>query len=138
VQYTLDFAVAEAPACPDGDIYTSGGDNHTQTNAAVLPTPADDSLVTYDSLEVCPGKPDWYRRTEFGNLLVLGEVAATGGDGSISDVTVEVYDLGGSLITTGVQSGSTIDFDFTPASVGSYFYKVSTQSRVTYELILAR
>ncbi len=140
VQYTVDFSVQAAPPCPDGDTYTSAGSNHTQTDAALLPTPADDSLVTYGNLEVCPGKPDWYRRTEFANLLVLGEVATTGGDGSLSDVTVEVYDLGGDLITTGTMSasGDTIDFDFTPATVGAHFYKVSTTARVTYELVLAR
>jgi hypothetical protein len=138
VEYTLDFAVDAAPPCPDNDTYTSAGANHTEADAALLPTPADDELVNYDNLEVCPGKPDWYRRTEFASLLVLGEVSATGGDGTIADVSVEVYDSSGTLLTTGTNSGTSVDFDFTPATTGVHFYKISTTARVTYDILLAR
>ncbi len=136
VPYTLDFSIDAAPPCPDADQFSSAATpNHTQDDAAILMSSND---LTLSSLAVCPGRDDWYQRTEFNLGLVLGELSVTGGDGTLSDVTLEVIDLQGNVLDTGTVAGSALEFDFTPMSTAPVFYRVSTTSRVEYELVLIR
>lgn len=133
--YELDVSITQAPPCADSDEFTSAAPNHSQTDSALIP--ADDEL-TLSGLAVCPGKPDWYRRTEFDGALVLGEVSVTGGDGTIDDVTVQVFDEAMNVIGAGSQSAGVLDFDYTPAVTGPHYIKVESTTRVEYEIYLLR
>lgn len=132
-EYEIDFDVEPAPDCVDDDMYTSDGPNHTQGSASLI---ASDAELTLSGLSVCPGMPDWYGRTEFDQMLVLGELALTGG-GDIADVAVKVFDEADNLVATGTENNGRLEFDFVP-SMGFYYYKVETTQRVEYELVLLR
>lgn len=126
--YSLSFDVQEAPPCVDND-----GAGRDKASAMIIPAMDD---ITLDSLAVCPGAADWFQRTEFGP--VLGEVNVTGGDGTIDDVTVTVYDDQDNIVGTGTRVADRIDFDFFPSSAGQFYYQVETSTRVEYEMILIR
>jgi hypothetical protein len=81
--------------------------------------------------------PDWYRRTEFDQMEVLGALTVTGGDGTLADVTVKVFDDQDNVVATGVDEGGELGINFTP-SMGVYYYKIETTARVEYELVLYR
>ncbi|MEZ4461441.1 MAG: hypothetical protein R3E66_17330 [bacterium] len=135
VPYTLDFRVTAAPPCPDNDTYSGGGGNHTQATAALIPTTDE---VTLSSLTICPGKPDWYQRTEFTGASVLGELTVNAGEGTIDDISLEAYNLQGTKIADGAKLGNTLSFDYTPASNGQVFIKVSATAKTNYELYILR
>jgi hypothetical protein len=131
--YTLKFEVSAAPACSDTDAYTSASPNHSKAEAALIPA----SDVDYPiSLQTCPGKTEWLRRQEFEGALVLGEVVITGGDGTATDMTVEVFDDADNVVGVGTVSGSRIDFDYTPQATSQHYLKIQTDARVEYELTL--
>ncbi|GEM_PF-4759070 len=131
--YHLDVQVQAAPPC-DMDEFENGN-NHSQSNAALL-TSADSQM--FSNLEVCPGKADWYKRTEFKDVFVLGEVKVTGGDGTINDVKWEIFDLQQNLIGSATVNGPALELSFTPASTSGVFHKISTTSQVNYSFELLR
>jgi hypothetical protein len=137
--YEIDFSVEDAPDCLDEDMYSSMADNHSEGTSALIPS---DAELTLSDMAVCAGKPDWYRRTEFDGMLVLGELSVTGGDGTIDDVTVQVFDEiagePGDVVAAGTLSNGALGFDFTPSAMGVHYYKVETTARVEYELVLLR
>ena len=126
--YSLQFEVEAAPPCVDND-----GAGRDKTSAMIIPAMDD---ITLDSLAVCPGAPDWFQRTEFGP--VLGEIVVTGGDGTIDDVTLTVYDDQDNIVGSGMRVADRIDFDFFPAAAGQFYYQVETTNRVEYEMTLIR
>ena len=127
VAYQLDFSVMAAPPCTDTD---SAG--RSKADALIIPA---ESEVTLNH-QVCPGAADWMQRTEFGP--VLGELTVTGGDGTIDDVTVTIYDQNDQVVGAGVLNGNVIDVELFPAGAGQYYYEVSTTARVEYQLYLVR
>lgn len=134
--YTISFDVGAAPPCPDGDSYSGGGGNHTSDAAAVIDSTA--GSHSYTGLEVCPGKPDWYVSTGFNLGTILGDLSVTGGDGSLADVSVKVFDPMDNLVKTGTDEGTFINFDYTPQTTGPYYLKVETTVRVVYRLDIER
>lgn len=134
VPYTLDVSITAAPPCPDNDAYSGGLGNHTQDSAALIPNMDE---VTLSSLTICPGKPDWYQRTEFKGAPVLGELTVTG-QGTLNDISLEAFNLQGTRIATASQVGSSLSFDYTPASTDQVFIKVSATAPTDYELFILR
>lgn len=128
--YQLRFEVTSAPPCTDND--QAGRDR-----ASAMIIPAMDE-VTLSPFAVCPGAADWFQRTEFEGVLVLGELNVTGGEGTIDDVTVTVYDANNNVVGSGVRESSWIEFDVFPAASAQHYYKVETTARVEYELLLLR
>ena len=129
--YQLQFEVAAAPPCVDND-----GTGHSKTEATIIPA-GDEDGVLLENLAVCPGAPDWFRRTEFGP--VLGELTVTGGEGTIDDVTVTVYDESDNVVGSSVlNNNGGIDFDLFPSAAGQFYYRIETNRRVEYEVFLIR
>ena len=136
VPYTLNVSVGAGPSCTDDDQYSTNG-NHSQASAALIPN----SEFVEISGKACPGQPDFYRRTEFRSAAVLAELTLDGGDADLSDVTVSVYDISGTLVAEGTVVGSGITLDFTPnppSSLGDFLYKVESSQYVEYTFAILR
>lgn len=136
VRYNLTMELGAGPTCTDDDAYSTPA-NHTQASARLI---ANSEEVEFTA-KVCPGQPDWYRRTEFKGAPLAAELTLVGGDGTLNDITVEVYDIGSNLVTRGVVEANGIYFDYSPnptSSTGDFFYKVSSTSYVEYSFYILR
>ncbi len=124
--YNLDVQANAAPPCNDADQYKG---NHTQDNAVTL---ASAVPVEVTNLALCPGTPDWFKRTEFNGVPVTSKVRVTGGAGTISDMELELFDFAQNSLGKATQSGTSLEFLFTPSSTTGAFYKVSSSKEVDY------
>lgn len=136
--YNIQFEVGAAPACEDSDFYTSVSPNHSKATAAVIDSTS--GTHEYTGLHVCPGQADWFVSTGFNLGTVLGELVVTGGDGTIDDVSVDVFDESDNVVARGAVNAGRIEFDYTPQSQSPspYYLRVSTDARVVYDLVIVR
>lgn len=135
--YRIEFSVEDAPPCTDDDGPSSeNGGNHTQGDAWIIPQPTGGDVVELENLTICPGLPDWYQRNEFEGQPVLGTLEVTAGD--VNAVTLEVFNLAGTMLDSGTLNDGLYDFDYTPSTSGPIFIKVSSTENLDYRMVLLR
>lgn len=130
--YNLKFKVEKGVAC-DRDQFANQN-NHSHDSAVILPA-AD---IELNNLEVCGGKADWFKRTEFNGIELLGSIEVTGGEGSIDDMTWELFDENKNLLHKAIKKGNQLEIEFTPSSQQALWHKITSTKKVNYSLLLLR
>lgn len=124
-EYSLNTTVKPA-ACQDTDEFTC---NHSLKDAKLFAW-----NKTY-SLSACGGTSDWLKHK--GNQSsILAELKIT--SGNIDDVKLEVYDFEGKKIKSATKGSNSLDLDVTFPDDDWYYFKVSTTSDVSYDLLVVQ
>lgn len=123
--YSLNTKVTAA-TCQDTDEFTC---NHSLKTSKLFAW-----NKTY-SLSACGGVSDWLKhKGNAANILV--ELKATSGD--LNDIDLEVYDFEGKKIATATKGSNSLDLDVTFPDDDWYYFKISTKSDVSYDLLVVQ
>lgn len=121
--YSLTTNVTKSE-CQDADEFSC---NHQLSKA---------SLFEWDksyTLQLCGKGEDWFKHKGFG-ASVLGELKVITGE--LADVKWEVYDINGTRVTEATRNGSTLDLDVSFPDDDFYYFRVSSSSPVTYDMLV--
>ena len=88
----------------------------------------------YTDLMLCPKGEDWLRHSGLSSSI-LGELM-TQDPGDISEMTLEIQDEDGKVLTTGTKNGDRIDIDYAFKDERQYFFRIksSADKVVNYSL----
>jgi hypothetical protein len=110
--------------CTDNDQFSS---NHTRSGAALV------ELKTYESMELCPERPDWYQRTVFAGTTLEATVDRLDG-ASPEELTLEIVDDQGMAVAEGTAGPDGVTATFTPQAQDQYFVRVAAVSELSYAI----